>query len=330
MNLQIAWKFRLVSGINSRSSGHNFENTMISSERLNGIRAFVQAEQSGSFAKASERLGLSQSAVSKAIARLEYRLGVKLFFRTTRHLSLTDEGRAYYHSCLRALAELASAEAALADRKASPSGTLRINLPELFGRKRVIPALLDLANRYPLLNLDVSFDNRIVDLAEEGYDLAVRIGHLPDSSGLIARKLGEQDLLICAAASYCAARDIPTEADELGNHRAITHLREGREDPWLFLDGAGAVKRTVVRGSHRFASFDAIASATVAGMGIAQLPAWLVADQLRSGELISIFPHLQQPRLPIHVIWLETRDMTPRVRATVDALVSALSPSSIF
>ncbi len=303
---------------------------MISSERMNGIRAFVQAERSGSFAKASERLGLSQSAVSKAVARLEDRLGVQLFFRTTRHLSLTDEGRAYYQSCVRALAELETAEAALADRKSSPSGTLRINLPDLFGHQWVLPVLLELVERHPLLDLEVSFENRIVDLAEEGFDLAIRIGALPDSNGLIARKIGVQDLVICAASSYFADRAAPSSPHELGDHRVITHLRKGHEEPWHFLDDKDGIKRVLVRGRHRFASFDAMASATTAGMGIAQLPAWLVADQLQSGELVSIFQNVRQPRLPIHIIWLEAKGMTPRVRVTVDALVHALSGSSIF
>lgn len=298
---------------------------MISSERLNGIRAFVQAEQSGSFAKASDRLGLSQSAVSKAVARLEDRLGVQLFFRTTRHLSLTDEGRSYYHSCVRALAELEVAEAALADRKSSPSGTLRINLPDLFGRKWVVPVLLDLAKKYPQLNLEVTFENRIVDLAEEGFDLAIRIGDLPDSTGLIARKIGTQDLVICAAASYFADHAIPRSPDELGDHHCITHLRGGHEEAWLFVGDKSSPKRIIVRGRHRFASFDAIAAAVGAGMGIAQLPAWLVADQLRDGDLVSIFKAWRQPRLPIHIVWLDAKGMTPRVRVCVDALVQALS-----
>lgn len=303
---------------------------MISSERLNGIRAFVQAEQSGNFARAADRLGLSQSAISKAVARLEDRLGVQLFFRTTRHLSLTDEGRSYYQSCVRALAELEAAESALADRKASPSGTLRINLPDLFGRKWVIPALFDLGREYPLLNLEVSFENRVIDLAEEGFDLSVRIGELADSTGLIARKIGMQDLVICGAQSYFATRPKPVVPDDLANHHCITHLRQGHDEPWIFLSDKRGVQRVNVRGQHRFASFDVIATAVIAGMGIAQLPAWLVADQLAAGELVPVFGDRRQPRLPIHIVWLEAKGMAPRVRVTVDALVQALRPLALF
>lgn len=303
---------------------------MISGERLNCIRAFVQAEQSGNFARAADRLGLSQSAISKAVARLEDRLGVQLFFRTTRHLSLTDEGRAYYQSCVRALAELEAAESALANRKASPSGTLRVNLPDLFGRKWIIPALLDLAREYPLLSLEVSFENRVIDLAEEGFDLSVRIGELADSTGLIGRRIGVQDLVICGAQSYFASRSAPKTLEDLPEHHCITHLRHGHDEPWVFLSDKGDFQRINVRGQHRFASFDIIATAVVAGMGIAQLPAWLVAERLRTGELVPVFGDRKQPRLPIHIVWLEAKGMAPRVRVTVDALVRALRPLSIF
>lgn len=303
---------------------------MISSERLNGIRAFVQAERSGSFARASEQLGLSQSAVSKAVARLEERLGVRLFFRTTRHLSLTDEGRAYHQSCVRALAELEAAETVVAGRKSAPSGTLRVNLPDLFGRTWALPALLDLADRHPLLELEIGFENRIVDLAEEGFDLAIRIGALPDSHGLIARRLGAQDLIVCAAPSYGAGRALPASPEELIDHHCITHLRQSQEEAWLFLGDNGETRRVPVRGRHRFASVDAVAAAAIAGRGIAQLPTWLVADRLASGALVPILHHWRQPRLPIHIIWLETRAMIPRVRVAVDALVDALSRLPIF
>ncbi|MBO9375619.1 LysR family transcriptional regulator [Sphingomonas histidinilytica] len=297
---------------------------MISSERLNGIRAFVQAELSGSFARAADRLGLSQSAVSKAVARMEERLGVRLFHRTTRHLSLTDEGRAYYQSCVRALAELEAAEAALADRKRSPSGCLRVNLPDLFGRKWVMPILFDLARDYPQLTFEISFENRFVDLAEEGYDLVVRIGALSDSLGLIARKIGFQDLVICGAPDYFAKAPPPASAAALADHACITHFSRGREEAWAFRGDAGDLRRLSVRSRHRFGSFDTIADAVRAGLGIAQLPTWLVHEDLAEGRLVPILLDVAQPRLPIHALWLESRGMTPRVRVTVDALVARL------
>ncbi|NKB83995.1 LysR family transcriptional regulator [Ochrobactrum grignonense] len=169
----------------------------------------MQAEQSGSFAAASALLGLSQSAVSKSIARLEERLGVRLFHRTTRSLRLTDEGRVYLESCRRALEELGAAEIALSARREIPAGRLRINLPDLYGRRCVAPVLLQLAAEYHELHFEVSFENRIVNLIDEGYDLAVRIGQLPDSADLISKYIGQQEVIICASPSYIAVHGAP-------------------------------------------------------------------------------------------------------------------------
>lgn len=301
---------------------------MLTGERLNGIRAFVQAEASGSFAAAAGQLGLSQSAVGKAISRLEARLGVKLFNRTTRHLSLTDEGRAYHAGCVRALGELEAAEQLIADRRLSPSGTLRMNLPDLFGRRWIMPVLAQLAEAHDGLSFDISFDNRFVDLAEEGYDLTIRIGRLQDSAGLAARPLAVQRMVICAAPDYLALHASPATPQDLAGHDCITQVRHGREEAWLFLDEAGQVTRLPVRGRHRFGSLDAIADFAVAGFGLAQLPVWIVADHLKAGRLLSACPAFRQPEPPIQALWLQSRAMAPRVRATVDALVKAFGYGS--
>lgn len=298
---------------------------MLSSERLNGIRAFVEAGQADSFAKAGERLGLSASAVGKTIARIEARLGVRLFHRTTRKLSLTDEGRSYYESCVRALAELESAEAALLDGRQHPSGWLRVNLPDLFGRKCAAPMLLQLARRYPQLRLEVSFENRFADLAAEGIDLAVRIGQLPDSSGLVARRIGWQDLILCAAPDYLDRTSQPSRLADLAAHACVTQVRGGGEEPWLFLDGAGLPRRLPVRGHHRFAALDVLAEAACAAMGIAQMPLWLARDHLANGRLVPVLPDLRQPRLPIHALWLQSPTIAQRVRVAIDALVQGLA-----
>lgn len=293
---------------------------MLSNDRFNAIQAFVQAEACGSFSAAAARMGLSQSAVGKAIARLEARLGVRLFNRTTRHLSLTNEGRAYHASCLRALNELEAAETVIAERRVSPAGSLRMNLPDLFGRRLVMPVLLDLARHHPALTLDISFDNRFVDLADEGFDLVVRIGNLGDTAGLIARKLGVQRLQTYAAPVYLAEHAPLTSPADLGDHRCITQGRHGREEPWLFLE-RGEIRRIVVHGRHRFAALDAMAEAAAAGMGIVQLPSWLAAGPVMQGRLVPVFTNLKQPELPVQALWLQARTMVPRIRATVDALV---------
>ncbi|KAB2686444.1 LysR family transcriptional regulator [Brucella pseudogrignonensis] len=297
---------------------------MISNERLNGIRAFVQAEQSGSFAAASTVLGLSQSAVSKSVARLEDRLGVRLFHRTTRSLSLTDEGRIYLESCRRALEELANAETALSSRIAVPSGRVRINLPDLFGRKCVAPLLMQLAQAHPQLHFEVSFENRVVNLIEDGYDLAVRIGDLPDSTDLISKRVGQQDIIICASPSYISDYGKPLKQSDVQEHFCVTQFRGGRNEPWVVLNQHGEKVRCDIRANHSFAAFDMIVDAGIAGLGLVQVPRWLVEDKLLSGALVQVLPDIRTPSLPIHIIWPGGRVLASRVRATIDIIAGGL------
>src|SRR5690242_18479908 len=166
---------------------------------LGDLAAFVQSVESGSFALAAQRLNVTRSAVGKSVARLEKRLGVRLFVRTTRRQSLTEDGQAYYERCVRAFEEIEAGEDVLASSQRAPTGRLRISVPVLFGRHCVAPVLLRLANRYRNLTIETSFSDRVVDMVQEGYDLAVRIGTLPDSASYAARKLGAQGMSICAA-----------------------------------------------------------------------------------------------------------------------------------
>ena len=191
---------------------------MISNERFAGIRAFVQAVEAGSFSRAAQQLGMSPSSVGKAVARLEQRLDVRLFHRTTRSLSLTDEGLAFHDSCVRALAELEQAESTLAERRIQPAGRLRIAVPVLLGRDWVMPLLLQLAADYPALEIEARFSNQPVDFAEQGCDLAVRIGLLDDSASLAARQLGVQKLVVCAAPAYLARHGAPVTPQALNGH----------------------------------------------------------------------------------------------------------------
>jgi len=297
---------------------------MISNERFNGIRAFVQAEQSGSFAAASLVLGLSQSVVSKAVARLEERLGVRLFQRTTRSLSLTDEGRVYLESCRRALEELANAETVLSSRQEVPTGRVRINLPDLFGRKRIAPILMQLAREYQDLHFEVSFENRIVNLIEEGFDFAVRIGHLPDSTDLFSKCIGQQDVIICAAPSYIALYGEPLTLAQLSEHSCITQFRSRQSETWLTLNAEGEAVRCEMRAKHSFAAYDMIVDAAAAGLGLAQVPHWLVEDQLSSGALVQVLSAVKMPTLPIHILWPGGRVLASRVRVTIDAIAEDL------
>lgn len=293
---------------------------MISAERFNGIRTFVQVVEAGSFIGAARQLGLSPSSVGKAIARLEQRLDVRLFHRTTRSLSLTDEGLAFHESCIRALDELQQAEAALAERRQVPTGRLRIALPDLFGRDRILPVLLALAGRYPELAIDAVFSNRMVDFAEEGFDLAVRIGALENSPILAARRIGRQALHVCAAPAYLAQRGAPDTPAALAAHVCIGMLRDGQVEPWRLRDPDGKSRLHPVTARLRLGHHEAVLAAAKAGHGLAQLPAWRVADELARGELVTLLDDYQDAGLPIHVIWPATRRMTARLRVVIDAL----------
>ncbi|MEP9348244.1 LysR family transcriptional regulator [Xanthobacter sp. KR7-225] len=299
---------------------------MISAGVLNGIRTFVAAAEAGSFVIASERLGLSRSAVSKSIARLEARLGAQLFNRTTRSLGLTEEGQAFYDRCVRAFADLQAAELSLASGRQVPTGRLRVDLPVVFGRQCVMSVLLETARLYPELGVDVTFNNRRVDLVEEGFDLAVRIGNLDDSTSVVARRLGVQQMVVCAAPSYLREHGAPRTPDDLAGHDCLTYFYSGRTSPWLFPSPGGQPLPRQVQGRLRLGSGDVIADAVLAGQGLAQLPTWLIAPHLISGTLVAVLPAHVCAGLPIHAIWPQGRQSTPKVRVVIDELVARFLP----
>ena len=199
-------------------------------DQLSGVASFVEAARTGSFTAAADRLGITKSAVGKSIARLEDRLGTRLFYRTTRRSSLTLDGETYFASCASALDEIAAAETALDAGRFKPRGRLRIDMPGAFGRGVILPVLIDIAKAEPDLRFAMSFTDRIVDLVEEGIDLAIRVGPLQDSAGLIARKLTEQTLVICGSPGYLEARGIPTSPDDLQSARIARRLDSFRPE----------------------------------------------------------------------------------------------------
>lgn len=299
---------------------------MISAEHLKGITAFVQAADAGGFTLAAERLGLSKSGIAKSVARLEERLGVRLFNRTTRRFALTAEGQSFYEACVRVLADLESAEAALNAHRVRPRGRLRVDLPVVFGRRWVVPVLLDIGARYPELVLEVSLTDRRIDPIEEGIDLVIRIGDLEDSSTLVARRLGLQESVVCASPAYLDQHGRPTALDSLDAHRCIVFGRGGQTLPWWFLDGKGAPMAKALAGHISFNHSDAICDAVLAGQGIALLSTWLIADHLREGRLVRVLSDIETRGFPIHALWPHTRHMSPKVRVVVDELVSRFLP----
>lgn len=302
------------------------------SERLNGIEAFVAAVEAGNFALAAQRLHLTRSAVGKSVARLEERLGTRLFHRTTRSQNLTEDGHAYYERCRRVLAELDAADAALEAGRQVPTGRVRITMPELIGRARVAPLLLELSQRHPQLAFDINFSDRPVDLVEEGFDLALRSGSLSDSAVLAARLLGHQWMGVYASPAYLSAHGRPADAQSLianpTAHSFAGYARETGPHPWQFHDAAGRVIDFVAPTRFSFGcnSLEVTAMAAIQGVGMARLPAWLVADALADGRLVGVFEEPRPFGYALNAVWPQARALPLKTRVVIDLLAERMPP----
>ena len=301
-------------------------------ERLNGIAAFVAAVETGNFTLAAQRLALTRSAVGKSVARLEERLGVRLFHRTTRSQSLTEEGQAYYERCRRALAELDAADAALEAGRKTPTGRVRMTMPTLIGRVLVAPLLLELAERHPQLSFDVSFSDRRLDIADEGIDLAVRSGPLGDSATLSARLLGHQWMGLHASPAYLATHARPSGLQALASaeaaHAFVGYARDSGPHPWQFHDGGHRIVEFAPAARFDFScnSIEVTAMAALRGMGIARLPEWLVADDVAAGRLVRLFEEPHPFGYALHAVWPRTRALPRKTRVVIDLLAERLPP----
>lgn len=297
-------------------------------DRLDGVSVFVETVEAGGFARAAERLALSRSAVGKTIARLEGRLGVRLFHRTTRTQSLTEDGQLYYERCLRALEELRTGETLLESGRREVVGRLRVSMPVLFGRYCVAPILVELAKHHPKLELELSFSDRPVDLIGEGFDLAVRCGTLGSGGGLMTRRLATQRKVLCAAPGYLAIRGRPQSMEALADHDALVYGRADFINHWLLAAGDGRMTEFTPSSRLRFDDLEAIADAAVAGMGIAWLPFWLVRGRIRDGILAPLFDGLPGAPIDCHAVWPEVQNLPLRLRLAIDTLVAKL-PSTV-
>lgn len=298
------------------------------SERLQGIATFVATVEADSFAAAGARLQLSRSAVGKTIARLEARLGVRLFHRTTRSQRLTEEGQLYYERCRRALAELDEAGSALEVCRNAPAGKLRLSMPELLGRRCVAPLLLALGREHPGLVFEISFTDRRLDLLEERIDLALRSGPLENSALLAARPLCRQWMGVYAAPNYLASHPHPASLDELlvqrDQHSYVAYARDGSLKPWLFTDANGRVMPFEVRSRFACDSLEVVADAGVAGLGLVRVPTWLAAPLLNNGTLVRVFDEPKPYGYELTAIWPQARVMPLRLRVTIDRLLERL------
>nr|WP_034858389.1 LysR substrate-binding domain-containing protein [Sinorhizobium sojae] len=288
------------------------------------MAVFVKAVDLGSFAAAASALELSGPMVGKHIRFLEERLGVRLINRTTRRQSLSDFGRAYYERCRVILAEAEASDALAADQLSEPRGKLRVTMPVHFGRRCVMPVLLQLARQYPALELDLSFNDRLTDLAEDGYDLAIRTGTLADRAGLIARRVARQPMIVCASPAYLETHGRPKTVEELAQHKAVVYRRSGPVPPWLFPQQGQTPFEVLPLNRFRLDDLDAIADAATSEAGLAWLPYWLVRERIETGALIRLLPDQAPFLYDCHAVWLQTRHLPLKVRVAVDVLATEL------
>jgi DNA-binding transcriptional LysR family regulator len=295
-------------------------------DRVMSMEVFAKVAAVGSLSGAARALGMSQTMATKHMGALEDRLGVKLLHRTTRKITLSETGKRYLESVERILSELAEADAEATAERVEVAGTLRVNAPVSFGVREIVPRLGELAGRHPGLTVDLGLSDRVVDLVEEGWDVAIRIGRIEEES-LIAKKLGRCRLLVAASPDYLKARGIPSTTAELAEHDCLGYTLSASLGPtrWQFgVDGSVSV---AVRGSLQANNGDALLAASLAGQGIIYQPTFLIGDDVRAGRLTPLTLDHATMELPgVFAIYASNRRPPAKVRAFIDFLVGTFGP----
>ena len=291
-------------------------------DKLRAMTTFVRIVETGSLTAAADHLGTSPTSVVRSLSALERELGVRLLNRTTRRMALTDEGRDYFERCRHLLINVEEAEAALLARQVKPVGRLVITAPVMFGRLHVGPAVTDFLAAYPEVRIELLLLDRVVDLIEEGIDLAVRIGTLPESS-LVAIPLGSTRRIICASQDYLASHGQPENPAELQNHRAIRTTGSSLETDWSFQDDGRTLR---VAMPHILATnhIDFAIDACLSGVGCGRFFAYQVREQLAAGKLVRLLRAYEAPPLPVNFAYPHARLLSSRVRAFIDRAAPVL------
>ncbi|MGV3497301.1 MAG: LysR family transcriptional regulator [Hydrogenophaga sp.] len=290
-------------------------------DRFLEMRAFVAVIDAGSFVRAADALDLSKTAVSRLVSDLEARLGTRLLHRTTRRLSLTPEGEVFLERSRSLLEGVESAEAELSTRAGEAVGQLRVNVPVTFGLLHLAPLWPAFMALHPRVVLDITLSDRLVDLVDEGYDLAVRIAQLQTSS-LVSRQLTSTRLVLCASPDYLRRHGTPTQPSDIAQHSVISYTLLATGDQWAFQGPQGPVS-VKVSPRMRTNSGDTCCAAALQHQGIVLQPTFLVGPHLASGALVEILPAYRSLDLGVHAIYPTRKHLTPKVRALIDFLVDA-------
>ena len=287
-------------------------------EDFSAISSFVRVVEAKSFRAAAAQLGMTPSGVSRAVARLEEQIGVRLLFRSTRALNVTDDGESFYHRCKDILADLGEAVDALGYARIKPRGKLRVAMNVSVGRAGLIPNLADFEERYPEIRLELSMSERNIGLIEEGIDCAIRMGELEDSN-LVARKLGSFSNVLCASPGYLARHGTPTCLDDLKRHKCINYVypTSGRAYQWQFDSPDGPVALDV--DAHLLINDgESVIQAAIAGLGIIQVPHWLAAGPIGHGKLQVIMEDTISTGSPVWIVYPQKKHLSARVHAFID------------
>ena len=287
---------------------------------LQQFLAFAQTARCGSFAAAARDLGQAPSTLAKSVARLEAQLGVKLFHRTTRQVSLTPDGERLFRRCERVLAEVEDLQAEAAGSRAAPSGTIRIDAPIAYGRRILMPLLAQLLHRHPQLQLDLRLQDAYADLVRDGLDLAIRVGALQDSR-LVARRIDSQQLVVVASPAYLQARGTPQRIEDLSAHAAVVFRMpsSGRLRPWQLREGRRVVELHPAQ-RVQVNDGDGMVAAALQGLGLMQIPDYMVADEVAAGALLEVLAAQRPAPMPISAVLPSARLVPPRVRLLLDTL----------
>jgi DNA-binding transcriptional LysR family regulator len=290
-------------------------------DRVTGMQVFARVAALGSLSSAARALGMSQTMATKHVAALEERLGVKLLHRTTRKITLTEPGRRYLESVERILAEVEEADATAAAERMEVTGTLRVNAPVSFGVREIAPLMAEFARLHPALTVDLGLNDRVVDLVEEGWDVAVRIGRIQDQT-MIARKLARCRILIAGSPAYLAERGTPRTVADLAAHNCLAYTLSSALGPRRWLFGSDGTISVSIQGNLQASNGDALVVAALAGQGLIYEPTFLVGDDLRAGRLMALALDHPPIELPgVFAVYPSNRRPPAKVRAFVDFLV---------
>jgi DNA-binding transcriptional LysR family regulator len=289
-------------------------------DRLTSMAVFVRTVEKGGFAAAAPDFGLSATMAGLHVRALEDRLGSRLLNRTTRRQSLTEVGRLYYEHCKQILADVEAAEERATALRTAPRGRLRVSAPVSFGTHALTPAIVDYLALYPEVEIDLSLNDRVIDLVEEGYEAAIRIGTLADSS-LIARSLAPYRMQLCASPEYLRRHGTPTRPEDLAAHNCLSFVFASTSNTWICTGPEGGETAVTVQGRLHVNNGESLRLAARRGFGIILQPVVVLGDDLASGALVPLLPDYTLPSFPAHIVYLPDRRPTPKLRTFVDFVV---------